>query len=204
GYSKGVATTEGRRAAECTIVAEEGSSGVERETAAGNSCSEGSLLAVNKEDGNERSLLAALVWQEIAAGRDQDRWQRKIAAGSVSHSLSSIRVSKASNLALISSSNAMAYNSRSVILRSFCYRVKGMYWLDDLVAERDGGPKVKGCSLDLVSSYDGSATEGDDGGVGDKVSNYRNCLDDGGQLEVQRGTKITTLIPKCHDLGLMG
>ncbi|RWW37610.1 hypothetical protein BHE74_00057256, partial [Ensete ventricosum] len=83
GYSKGVATTEGRRAAECTIVAEEGSSGVERETAAGNSCSEGSLLAVNKEDGNERSLLAALVWQEIAAGRDQDRWQRKIAAGSV-------------------------------------------------------------------------------------------------------------------------
>ncbi|RWW18995.1 hypothetical protein GW17_00016984 [Ensete ventricosum] len=89
----------------------------------------------------------------------------------------------------------MAYNSRSVILRSFCYRVKGMYWLDDLVAERDGGPKVKGCSLDLVSSYDGSATEGDDGGVGDKVSNYRNCLDDGGQLEVQRGTKITTLIP---------
>ncbi|RWW74393.1 hypothetical protein BHE74_00017672 [Ensete ventricosum] len=61
-----------------------------RETAAGNLRSEGSLLAMNREDGNEKSLLAALVRQEIAAGcdqfvagRDQGRWQRKIAAGNV-------------------------------------------------------------------------------------------------------------------------
>ncbi|RWW66986.1 hypothetical protein BHE74_00025612 [Ensete ventricosum] len=88
GCSKGAAATEGRRAAEC--LTEEGSSDVERETAAGNLRNEGSLLAVNKEDGSERLLLAALVQQEIAAGcdqfdasRDQGRSQRKIAAGSV-------------------------------------------------------------------------------------------------------------------------
>ncbi|RWW73662.1 hypothetical protein BHE74_00018451 [Ensete ventricosum] len=49
------------------VLAEEGSSDVERETATGNLCCKGSLLAVDKEDGSERSLLPALVWQEIAA-----------------------------------------------------------------------------------------------------------------------------------------
>ncbi|RZR97034.1 hypothetical protein BHM03_00026142 [Ensete ventricosum] len=58
---KGTAATEGRRAAECTIIAEEGSSSVKRETAAGNLRSEGSLLAMNKEDGSKRSLLAVLL-----------------------------------------------------------------------------------------------------------------------------------------------
>ncbi|RRT46526.1 hypothetical protein B296_00041183 [Ensete ventricosum] len=61
GYNKGAATTEGRRAAESTVVVEEGSSGVERETIVGNLCSEESLLAMNKEDGRERSLLAVLI-----------------------------------------------------------------------------------------------------------------------------------------------
>ncbi|RWW84611.1 hypothetical protein BHE74_00006774 [Ensete ventricosum] len=70
GCSKGAAAIEGRRAVECTAIAEEGSSGVERETAAGNICNEGSLLVVNKEDGSERLLLSTLVWQEIATGCD--------------------------------------------------------------------------------------------------------------------------------------
>ncbi|RRT64673.1 hypothetical protein B296_00021313 [Ensete ventricosum] len=90
GCSKGAAAIEGRRVVECTVIAEEGSSGVERETATGNLCNEGSLLVVNKEDGSERSLLATLVWQEIAtgcdhfiAGRDQGRWQQKITIGSI-------------------------------------------------------------------------------------------------------------------------
>ncbi|RWW01055.1 hypothetical protein GW17_00035931, partial [Ensete ventricosum] len=46
-----------------------------------------------------------------------------------------------------------------------------------------------------TASYDGSATKDDDGGVGDEESNYGNCLDDGGRLEGQQGTKIATLIP---------
>ncbi|RWW06910.1 hypothetical protein GW17_00029732 [Ensete ventricosum] len=53
-------------------------------------------------------------------------------------SLSSIRVSRASNLASISSSDAMGYGSRSKILQSFfCCRVKGMDRLDRLMDERD-------------------------------------------------------------------
>ncbi|RWW63613.1 hypothetical protein BHE74_00029199 [Ensete ventricosum] len=49
--------------------------------------------------------------------------------------LFSMRFSKASNLALIASSNAMVQASRSVMLRSFfCYRVKDMRSLEEKVA----------------------------------------------------------------------
>ncbi|RRT36087.1 hypothetical protein B296_00044108, partial [Ensete ventricosum] len=59
--SKGAAAIAGRRATYYTFVAEEGISSVERVIATSNLCSEGSLLAMNKENGSERSLLVALV-----------------------------------------------------------------------------------------------------------------------------------------------
>ncbi|RWV88931.1 hypothetical protein GW17_00048945, partial [Ensete ventricosum] len=58
---KGAAAIKGRRVAECTVVVEVANSDVEREIAVGNLRSKGSLLAINKEDGNKRLLLTALV-----------------------------------------------------------------------------------------------------------------------------------------------
>ncbi|RWW43042.1 hypothetical protein BHE74_00051337 [Ensete ventricosum] len=64
GYNKGAATTEGRRAAESTVVVEEGSSGVEREIVVGNfrwqrKIATSSICAAKEHcscDGNKRSL----------------------------------------------------------------------------------------------------------------------------------------------------
>ncbi|RWV82192.1 hypothetical protein GW17_00056325 [Ensete ventricosum] len=41
---------------------------------------------------------------------------------------------------------------------------------------------------------------GDNGGVGDRIINYRNYLDDGGRLEGQGSTKIIALIPSVRNL----
>ncbi|RRT72243.1 hypothetical protein B296_00006077 [Ensete ventricosum] len=85
GCNKGVVATKGRRALECTVVAEEGNSSVEQETTIGNLCSEGLLMVVNKKDGSKRSLLVALVRaKEDGDGKGDDgsvdggndcRWQ---------------------------------------------------------------------------------------------------------------------------------
>ncbi|RWV78890.1 hypothetical protein GW17_00060060, partial [Ensete ventricosum] len=69
GCSKGAVAIGGRRGSDVHGCAEEGSSGMEREMvvvvlqrkiAAGSFLPQGSLLAAIKEDGNKRSLLAAL------------------------------------------------------------------------------------------------------------------------------------------------
>ncbi|RRT81667.1 hypothetical protein B296_00000084 [Ensete ventricosum] len=92
----------------------------------------------------------------------------------------------ASNLASISSSDDMAYNSKSVMLRFFfCCRVKGMYWLKDLVFESDGGPKVEGCEVVAVFLLAGDADnkEGKRVPVSNRVRRGRGS----GSSRVRRG-----------------
>ncbi|RWV97182.1 hypothetical protein GW17_00040047, partial [Ensete ventricosum] len=65
GCSKGVAATEGIRAAECTVVAKE--DGSER------------LILIMLVDGSERSLLVAFVLQESAASCDGSKRSMPVA-----------------------------------------------------------------------------------------------------------------------------